>query len=171
MSKESYARGFCKAAAAHGVDAVQLAKYAADSYEDLVRRGELEGYKREQEFKPNLIPYVRDGVGQVGTPESDFSDLPAPNGDLSWLSSTKPEIVPISDGSRVFLPGGAASLTNNPDRVVRIEPGPHCGGTRLKPVWNPGGKNLVRRGDGRAVRYPNGKEIEEVLKWLSGVKK
>lgn len=28
MSKESYARGFCKAAEAHGVDPTQLAKYA-----------------------------------------------------------------------------------------------------------------------------------------------
>ena len=31
MSKESYARGFCKAAEAHGVDPTQLAKYAVDA--------------------------------------------------------------------------------------------------------------------------------------------
>ena len=29
MSKESYIRGFCKAAEAHGVDPVRLAKFAA----------------------------------------------------------------------------------------------------------------------------------------------
>ena len=31
MSKESFVRGFCKTAEAHGIDPVQLAKYAADA--------------------------------------------------------------------------------------------------------------------------------------------
>jgi hypothetical protein len=31
MSKESYARGFCKVAAAYCVDAVKLAQYASDA--------------------------------------------------------------------------------------------------------------------------------------------
>ena len=30
MSKESYARGFCKVAEAHGIDPMQLAKHAAE---------------------------------------------------------------------------------------------------------------------------------------------
>ena len=39
MSKESYARGFCKVAEAHGVDALQLAKYAQWAPKNVARLG------------------------------------------------------------------------------------------------------------------------------------
>lgn len=68
MSKESYARGFCKAAAAAGVDPVALAKYAqdyegagigslADNFGELVREAFADGTKHKD---PSRLQYYRE---------------------------------------------------------------------------------------------------------------
>lgn len=73
MSKESYARGFCKAAAAAGVDPVALAKYA--------QQYKTEGYAPEMVEYPVSgrinIPFLNNLVGEIGKdtdPELRFLD-------------------------------------------------------------------------------------------------
>ena len=69
MSKESYARGFCKAAAAAGVDPVALAKLAYDQY-DLDAISEKIGKRRK-------MPLFGKGISKTKLPhsEEDISDM------------------------------------------------------------------------------------------------
>lgn len=76
MSKESYIRGFCKVAEAHGVDAVQLAKYA--------QQYKTEGWAPEFLGHKNGIPYTTKG----GDKEALVGG-PTPY-DVSWATKDYP---------------------------------------------------------------------------------
>jgi hypothetical protein len=149
MSKESYARGFCKAAAAHGIDPVQLAKFASNAWvgnEQDERKGGLEG---------NVDAYSvpRDASGGTG-----------------WLGSTNK--VSLTDGNmEVGLPGGAASLTNSPNAAIqRIVRHGNSATTNSIPVWKKGRPTLADVLYGNHPYYPAGPEIENLLRILASGK-
>ena len=96
MSKESYARGFCKAAAAAGVDPVALAKYAQQYKTDgyAPRRVARLGRKSPIAYAPGLGPGLLDYAYTYG--DSDFSQAEdarfLPNLDPDHPSKLNPEI-------------------------------------------------------------------------------
>ena len=68
MSKESYARGFCKAAEDAGVDPTALAKYAADKLEYAAPMSQYQTAFRMQKSVPTaeqLAPPSGSGVNQM----------------------------------------------------------------------------------------------------------
>ena len=96
MSKESYARGFFKAAEAAGVDPVALAKYAQQYKTDgyAPRRVARLGRKSPIAYAPGLGPGLLDYAYTYG--DSDFSQAEdarfLPNLDPDHPSKLNPEI-------------------------------------------------------------------------------
>lgn len=128
MSKESYARGFCKAAAAAGVDPVRLAKFAAG-----------EGIKKWDPLGPEA--FVRDNAV---TNNTGIYHLPPPIGGSGWSSSKKP-IVALEPGKVENLPS-PASVTNSPSSTwIRRTPN----NKETKPFWK-----KVQKKDGTVVNVP-----------------
>ena len=66
MSRESYIRGFCKVAVAHGVDPVQLAKFAANDSANI-------GTQEDNGLTRTWVQY--------GSDKKKYSDLKAENSD------------------------------------------------------------------------------------------
>lgn len=109
MGKESYARGFCKVAAAHGVDAVQLAKYA--------QQYNTEGWA------PHLIKLEgRMGIpwGINGGRNSTVGVVPHVDG-LEWATNDTPDhverLMRVADPRRKAW---ADASTNATTKVLKI---------------------------------------------------
>ena len=88
MSKESYARGFCKAAEAAGVDPRALAKFAAET------KNEQPKYKTDG-YSPRMIR----------NPSTERIDIPYLNSLLGSVSEkTLPELSSLLSGGRLYGP-------------------------------------------------------------------
>ncbi len=127
MSKESYIRGFCKAAEAAGVDPKALAKYAADNNAGKTGKS----VAKWNEYGPEMWvgnSAVTNNTGIYHVPRN----FPSPEGAYAWLKKTTPTYLHnigkksknIFDPESVdVVPGGAASVTNSPDAVFyRLTP-------------------------------------------------
>lgn len=125
---ELFAMGFCKAAEEHGVDPVQLAKYAAG-----------EEIKKWDPLGPEA--YVR---GNAVTNNTGIYHLPSPIGGPGWNPSKRP-IVALRPGEIEYLPS-PASVTNSPSSTwMRSTPN----NKETKPFWK-----KVQKKDGTVVNVP-----------------
>lgn len=106
MSKESYARGFCKVAAAAGVDPVQLAKFAQKSKTD------------------GWAPAVVSRIGKERAPMYGYdNEGNGPNGQVQLIEKAEP----IESASDVFRAlrlshEGVSTPNENENRITATEP-------------------------------------------------
>lgn len=145
MSRESYIKGFCKVAEGHGVDPVQLAKFAAEAVVgNENKEGTIDAYHVPRDF----------------------------SGSTDWLGSTNAlNIVGSPDGVWRTLPGGTASLTNSPNATIRkIDYRTKPATTNDIPVWKPGRVTLGDALYGMKTRnVPSSDKVREFLEYLSAV--
>ena len=130
MSKESYARGFCKAAAAAGVDPQALAKYVMAGGEDIPKWNPMgpEGY-----------------VGNNAvTNSTGIYHLPRPIGKDGWAAGKKPLVI-LRPGEITRMPS-SASVTNNPNATYSVS---RPSKSSVEPLWK-----RVKRKDGTVVNAP-----------------
>jgi hypothetical protein len=109
MSKESYARGFCKAAEAAGVDPVALAKYAAESSPEF----KTEGYAPESvsQIGADAVPLYRPPVYDYAN-NYPISLIPGTNSAYPMIDTVgvSPEVRYIRGDSRKSLSRNEAVL-------------------------------------------------------------
>ena len=190
MSKESYARGFCKAAAAAGVDPVALAKFAAplnsDSRNGLVfdpKRGRyvVDRSRRGQEllsgeFASGIARAIPQKPVDI-TPKPAFGDfshfpytsvtndtgvyrVPTNGAGTDYLKSTR-GIANLSRDYIDTLSGGAASVTNSPNATFGRR-GRGSRGFVQYPIW----KEHTGK-DGAKVHIPASRDSASLLRSLA----
>jgi hypothetical protein len=129
MSKESYARGFCKAAEAAGVDPVALAKYASGKKVDKWNPLGPEGFVAGNSVSNNTGVY----------------HLPKPIGKGGWAAGKKPLII-FGPGDKITSLPSSASVTNNPNATYSVS---RQGKSSVEPLWK-----RIKRKDGTVVNAP-----------------
>ena len=135
MSKESYARGFCKAAAAAGVDPVALAKYAQSTT-----------------VRPPAKPNANDKYPGSGW------DLMAEHPESAYLDDPKNRklkaLLEAIRGSRTGLPSGYPQL--NSEHHIFSEPATEIPTFINNMNWSPDASNaMIRAGWKFPARVPS----------------
>lgn len=158
MSKESYARGFCKAAAAAGVDPVALAKYAGEivSNTDAGIGSYRENSSDSNYSEKREVPYnARSYIGRLLARHPGFyKDVAIPRLGSSSMVPISPKSLESSrawqadSNARSFYPKGSAPYRRILDNLINAGKENH--------------KSYLETGDTKERTEPDLKGIEKL---------